>query len=252
MNEVKRGNVSLTITDPETGERHTIGREEVRDMVSDSLRKPEILEVGAAPTQAVARQQGLQALNRKQRRAEEKKRRSKVFRKAEAKRIDGIRKQMQEQLDAQRKAKEEAEALLDIPFADPRNIGKISTGFAPVLKALDGLQDGVVACTPDGTPLYFEAEDGVYYPAVDCLRAVVETFAKLGHVHGWSNHNAGLTHLANLLEKDEPIHKKDVDAARKTIEWMKYCMLTITPRQFAAEVVEVQIKAEARAQGIAE
>lgn len=277
MNSYSIGDATLTITDPVTGEKHTIGRGELRSLVAEiathapegatefaevpqELRefmdgstsaavetaKPPILEVGErrkpAPT--------LRALNRKERRAQEKKRRSKVFQKAEAKRLDGIRKQMQAQYDAQRQAERDAEALLDVPFADPRNIGKIAAGFAPVMKAIDALQDGVVACMPDGTPLYFEAEDGIYYPAVDCLRAVVETFAKLGHVHGWSNHNAGLSHLANLLEADKPIHQKDIDAARKTIEWMKYCMLTITPRQFAREVVEVQIKAETTAQGL--
>jgi len=272
MNQVNIGSSTLTITDPQTGEKHTLAVSDVRGMVSDIAGQ--MPELGAVPPElrglldisdpaATAKPQvlevtrqnqpkGLIPLNRKQRRANEKQRRSKVFQKTEAKRLDGIRKQMQANLDAQRKAHEEAEALQDVPFADPRNIGRITTGFIPVLKALDGLQDGVIACMPDGTPLYFEAEDGIYYPAVDCLRAVVETFAKLGHVHGWKNHNAGLSHLANLLEADTPIHQKDIDAARKTIEWMKYCMLTITPRQFAAEVVEVQIKAEEKALGHAE
>lgn len=278
MNSYTVNGASLSIKDPVTGETHTIGRSELRSMVAEiathapagaiefaevpqELRaiidggttaavetvKPQVLEVST-----VKPRPGLVPLNRKQRRAEEKRRRSKVFQKSEAKRLEPIRKQMQAQYDAERARRAEAESLLDVPFADPRNIGLIATGFAPVLKALDGLQDGVVACMPDGTPLYFEAEDGIYYPAVDCLRAVVETFAKLGKVHEWSNHNAGLSHLANLLEADKPVHQKDIDAARKTIEWMKFCMLTITPRQFSAEVVEVQIKAEAKAKGLTE
>ena len=155
---------------------------------------------------------------------------------------------MQAQLDEQKRLQAEA-ALIDVPFADPRHIGKIARVFAPVDKALESFEDGVIACMEDGTPLMWVTEEGTWFPAVDCLRSIIETYAKLGHVHGWNNHNAGLTHLTNLLEAGKPIHQHDVDAARKTVEWMKYCTLTVTPRQFTAEAVEVQIASELRDKG---
>ena len=269
MNHVNIGNSTLTITDPETGEKHTLAVSDVRAMVAGIAKdipelgeappelrglidipereptpKPQVLEVGAAPKSQV---KGLVPLNRKDRRKLEKQRRSKVYQKAEAKRLESVRKQMQANIDAQRKAREEAEALQDVPFADPRHVGKIVKVFEPVVKALHSFVDGEVASTEDGTPLmWINEEDGHYYPAVACLRSVIETYAKLGHVHGWANRNAGLTHVANLLERGEPIHKHDVDAALKTVEWMKYCTLTITPRQFTQEAVEVQIASELR------
>jgi hypothetical protein len=278
LNSVNISGTTLTITDPSTGEKHSIERDHLRALVSEAAahcpdaafaevpqelrdlladggpvalegvkpqviepQKPQVLEVQTAP-----RRGGLIPMNRAQRRAEEKRRRR--ARKAQQK---AIPKEVRDAYQAALKQRAEQEALQDVPFADPRNVGKIVKGFEPIVKAIQSLKDGVVACMPDGTPLYFEAEDGVYYPAVDCIRAVTETFAKLGHVHDWPNHNHGLSHLANLLEKDAPIHQKDIDAAMKTIEWMKYCMLTVTPRQFAREVVEVQIKAELKDQGLA-
>lgn len=190
------------------------------------------------------------SLNRKQRRANDKARRSKVYQKQEAKRRDVAMRAMQAQL-AERKRLEEEEKLKDVPFADPRQIGKITRVFAPIEQALHSFVDGEVATMEDGTTLMWANEDGCWYPAVACLRSVIETYARLGHVHGWRNHNAGLTHVANLLEHGKPIHKHDVDAALKTVEWMKFCTLTITPNQFTKEAVEIQIANELRDAGLA-
>jgi hypothetical protein len=298
MNEVKLRDSTITFTDPETGEQHTLDIADVRTMVAGIAKdvpelgdmppelrqlfadgkhtitleaqdmnfnpdviealglkdqldaqpktlKPDVLEVQAAPAP-----RGMVSPNRKQRRAQEKRRRSKVFQKAEAKRLEPIRKKMQAQIDAERAAKEQ-EALQDVVFADPRHIGKIVKVFEPIEKALHNFVDGEVATMDDGTTLLWATEDGCWYPAVACLRSVLETYAKLGDTFGWANHNAGLARVATLLENGEPIHKADVDEALKTVEWMKYCTLTITPRQFTKEAVEIQIANELRDAGLA-
>jgi hypothetical protein len=295
MNEVKLGEGTLTITDPVTGEKHTLAVSDVRNMVEgiakdipelgeiptelremfadgshsitvtlegnpevlealalkDELAKcpkPKILEIVDRPIPK-AEPHGMVGLNRKQRRANEKK--SRRSSKAQAKQRDSILKQMQRRFDAERKAREEQEAMQDVPFADPRHVGKIVRVFDPVEKALKGFKDGEIPSMEDGTALLWITEDGCWYPAVACLRSVLETYAKLGETHGWANHNAGLARVATLLENGEPIHKADVDAALKTVEWMKYCTLTITPRQFTKEAVEVQIANELRDEGLA-
>jgi hypothetical protein len=304
MNEAKLIGGTLTITDPETGEKYTLSSSDVRTMVAgiakdvpelgempaefrqlfadgkhtitleaqdmqinpdviealglkDQLAaqpKPAILEVGEAQAKAVSLQNsaptGMQRPNRAQRRANEKRSRSKIIQKANANRMENVRKAMQKQIDEQRAAKEQ-EALQDVPFADPRHIGKIVKVFEPIEKALQNFHDGEVATMEDGTPLLWATEDGCWYPAVACLRSVLETYAKLGETYGWANHNEGLTRVATLLENGEPIHKADVDAALKTVEWMKYCTLTITPRQFTKEAVEIQIANELRDAGLA-
>ncbi len=290
MNEVKLSGGTLTLTDPETGEKYELQAETLRAMVGDIAK--ECPEIGAPPVElfdkaeanidqdvldalvlkdaghAVKRMEGenrveigaLKAtpkatatavtLNRKQRRANDKVRRSAKYQQAEAKRRAAAMKAMQAHHDEQERLKAEA-ALIDVPFADPRHIGKITRVFAPIDAAINGYESGEVATIEDGTAVMWVNEEGTWFPAVATLRAIIETYAKLGHTHGWRNHNAGLTHLANLIERGEQIHQKDIDAARKTIEWMKYCTLTITPRQFTAEAVEVQVASEMRDAGIA-
>jgi hypothetical protein len=284
MNSVS-GTGTLSIKDPVTGEMHSIGRADLRGMVADiakhagpefvhvpqeihdlldgefnpdvlealalkdeiaKLPRKEVLTVEAVPAQTFvvpnSAPNGLRKPNRKERRANEKRSRSKVLQKTREKELARVQKAMQAQID-ERNA---AEALQDVPFSDPRHVGKIVRVFEPIEKALQTFVDGEVAHLEDGTPLMWATEDGCWYPAVNCLRSVLETYAKLGDTHGWNNHNAGLARVATLLENGEPIHKSDVDEALKTIEWMKYCTLTITPRQFTKEAVEVQIYNELR------
>jgi hypothetical protein len=211
--------------------------------------RPQILEVGTQTQPAQPRNaQALQPLNRKQRRAREKQRRSKVFQKAEAKRVAGIQKQINEQLRLRR----EAEELQDISFADPRNITRVSKLFDPVVAALNSLvTTGEINAVPDGTPLMWVVEDGSSHPAAACLLSVVESYEKLSKVHGWNDHGDGLRRLAKRLELQMPVFQEDVDEALKTIEWMKFCTMTITPRQFTKEAVEIQIANELRDAGLA-
>jgi hypothetical protein len=302
MNEAKISDRTITFTDPETGEEHTLPASDLRIMVAgiakdvpelgeippelrqlfaddahtitleaqDVQINPDVIEAlalkdagikvsqmeadtarerAALTSEQSATPRAMVKPNRKQRRANEKANRRSS--KAQAKHRDSILKQMQRRFDAERKAREEQEALQDVPFADPRHIGKIVRVFEPIEKALQNFVDGEVATMDDGTTLLWATEDGCWYPAVNCLRSVLETYAKLGETYGWANHNAGLARVATLLENGEPIHKADVDAALKTVEWMKYCTLTITPNQFTKEAVEVQIANELRDEGLA-
>ncbi len=204
-------------------------------------KTPQVLEV------TEQKPKGLIPLNRKQRRAQEKKRRSKVFQKAEEKRLAKIQKQITEQIRLQA----ELEALNDVVFADPRNVDRIRRVFEPVTQSLDSLvATGVVNAMPDGTPLLWVAEDGCYYPAHLALQSVVETYEKLSRTFAWNDHSDGLRRLAKRLELQMPVFQEDVDEARKTIEWMKFCTMTITPRQFTREAQEVQIKNELEDKGL--
>jgi hypothetical protein len=304
MNQAKITSSTLTITDPETGEKYVVAAEDVRAMVASiatdvpelgeippELRKlfadgkhtitleaqdmhfnpdviealalkdqqaaqpkPAILEVGEVPAKTFSLQnsapRGMVSLTRAQRRAQDRERNSKANRRARAQELKRVQKAMQAQIDAERVAKEQ-EALQDVVFADPRHVGKIVKVFEPIEKALHNFVDGEVATMEDGTTLLWATEDGCWYPAVACLRSVLETYAKLGDTFGWANHNAGLARVATLLDSGEPIHKADVDEALKTVEWMKYCTLTITPRQFTKEAVEIQIANELRDAGLA-
>ena len=209
---------------------------------------PEVLEM-AVEKSKVHEAKGLVPLNRKQRRAAAKQRRSKVYQKAGDRHVANIRRQIAAAQAQQKREQEDAEAQNDLLFAHPKNVERIHRVFEPVERVLNELvATGEINAMPDGTPLMYSAEDGHWYPVGPALISVVETYEKLAKVHGWNDHSDGLRRLAKRLELMMPIFQGDVDAARKTIEWMKICTLTITPRQFTAEAVEIQIKDELAAQ----
>lgn len=207
-----------------------------------ALVEPQVLEVAKAPARS-AQPNGLVPLNRKQRRARAKQRGSAKFKGAEAKRLAGIHRQ----IVAAQKAQADAEAQNDLLFAHENNVARIHQVFDPVEKVLDDLvATGEINAMPDGTPLIVAIEGGYMVPIAPALMSVVEVYERLARVYEWSDRSDGLRRLAKRLELMMPVFQEDVDEARKSIEWMKICTLTITPRQFTAEATEVQIAEEYR------
>jgi hypothetical protein len=139
----------------------------------------------------------------------------------------------------------------DLPFSDPANFPRIAMVFQPIERILDELcATGYIDSDDTGAPLLFNKDDGVWYPMVPALESMCDTYSKMASVYGWEDHTDGMRKLAKRLQLEMPVFQTDVDRARETIAWMKETILTITPNQFSAECVEVQVRDELRAAGV--
>lgn len=137
----------------------------------------------------------------------------------------------------------------DLPFSHALNRPRIAKVFDPLEKILTDLcETGEIDALPDGTVLLHCAIDGHYYPFAPAIESMCDTFDKLARTHGWSEQPNGMRKLGKRFELAMPVCQEDVDAARATIAWMRQQILGITPNQFSAEAIEVQIRDAMRGQ----
>jgi hypothetical protein len=136
-------------------------------------------------------------------------------------------------------------------FSDPVNFPRIAMVFGPVERVLSELEtNGYIDSDAQGMPLLFSQNEGIWYPIVPALVSMCDTYTKLAAAHGWADETDGMRKFAKRLELSMPIFQEDVDRARATVEWMKRQTLLITPNQFSAEMLEIQVRDEARALGL--
>jgi hypothetical protein len=160
-----------------------------------------------------------------------------------------------EQAAAEREARAEAERqrINALPFSADDNRHKVGMVFDPVDAFLNELETtGDIVVADDGTPLMWAPHDGANYPIVPALQSMCDTYTKLAQTHGWPDETDGMRKLAKRLELEMPIFSHDVAAARGTIAWMRQYTLLISPNEFSRESIEIQVRDEARALGLAE
>lgn len=131
--------------------------------------------------------------------------------------------------------------LDNVTFANPLHAGKIDRVFGPVDRLFDSYVDTGLDTLPDGTPLLIVESEQTWCPLVPALESMCDTFSKLARTKGWEDCTDGMRRLAKRFELQMPVFQKDVDAARASVRWMRQQTLLITPKEFSAESLEVQI-----------
>lgn len=139
-----------------------------------------------------------------------------------------------------------AQKTNDEPFSHANNVGRVAPTFAPLEQILRDIETkSEVLEDQHGMAVMYSAIDGQYYPMVQALVSMCDTFTKLGKTLGWNEDRTdGVRNLANRLELVMPVSQSDVNAAQQSIDWMKAQTLLVTPNQMEAEMVEVQIRDE--------
>lgn len=136
-------------------------------------------------------------------------------------------------------------------MGDPDNAHKIAETFDPISAMLDEIiATGGVNVGSKGQPIMLDAQDNVWFPVVPGLISMCDTFALLAKQYGWTDQTDGMRKLAKKLDIDMPFFIEDIDAARVTIAWMREQAREITPSQFSAEAIDIQIR-EAYAERLA-
>jgi hypothetical protein len=126
-------------------------------------------------------------------------------------------------------------AASDLTFAHPTNYKKLDQVFGKIEGILRRMEEeGETECLPDGTPIFFDEGENAYFPIVGSLYSMCDVYDILAQTHGWPAQPPGLRQLGKKFEYGMVMAQHDTDAARKTMEWMRECMLTITPRDFSA------------------
>jgi hypothetical protein len=138
----------------------------------------------------------------------------------------------------------------NLPFSAPENFPRIAIVFGPLEKMLDRqCEEGDIDALPDGTPIMWFDVAGHWSPIAPAIDSMCATFELLARTHGWGEPNTdGMRKLGKRFELNMPIFQADVDGARASLEWMKTAVLSITPAQFSADSIEIQIRDELAAQ----
>lgn len=151
-------------------------------------------------------------------------------------------------------------AANDLTFRHPTNAKKLDLVFGIVEGILTTMEtEGETECMPDGTPIFFHPAENCYFPIVGSLNSMCDTYDILAKTHGFPAQPPGLRQLSKKFEFGMVMAQHDTDAARKTIQWMRDCMLDITPLQFTAasaviagrDAVMAERRVGPRTQGIA-
>jgi hypothetical protein len=136
-----------------------------------------------------------------------------------------------------------------LPFSHPLNLPRVAIVFGPLEAILDDLgSTGDIDAMPDGTPLIKDNSDGRWCPIAPALVSMCDVYSKLSRTHGWNDDRTeGVRQLAKRFEDQAPVFQEDLDAARASLTWMKQRTFEITPEQYTAESIEVQVRDEFRA-----
>lgn len=133
----------------------------------------------------------------------------------------------------------------NLPMGHQDNAHKIAETFDPINTLLDQIvATGEVNVGHKNRPIMLDTKDNVWFPMVPSLISMCDTFTNLAKQYGWADQTSGMRRLAKKLDIDMPFFIEDIDAARVTITWMREQIHTITPHQFSAEAIEIQIRDE--------
>jgi len=124
--------------------------------------------------------------------------------------------------------------LNDEPFSHPDNQHKIDKTFKPMFHWLDEQErTGESDAMPDGTVILQPEGETEWYPVADAFRSVADTYELVAKDQGVEFDGEGLRKLANMIDYGMPLTQREVDAARKSLAWMKSVTLLLTPTEFS-------------------
>ena len=133
----------------------------------------------------------------------------------------------------------------NLPMAHPINKYKIELTFKPITEMLNNIiNTGDIDITNSGSPIFYDKLDKCWYPLVPGLISMCDTFSKLAKEFNWSDGTAGMREFSKLIDQGCEVTKDHIQAAKATVNWMREQIKYVTPQEFNAEAIEVQIRDE--------
>jgi hypothetical protein len=123
--------------------------------------------------------------------------------------------------------------LNDELFSHPDNVHKLELTFGPMERWLDEqVRTGESEALPNGTLVFRPSPDDEYYPVGDSFMSVADSYELIAADQGIPDQGDGLRKLAARVNAGMPLDLPAIQAAKKSLAWMRSVTMSLSPRTF--------------------